>query len=145
MRSSIFNLCLAAVCLSLIIVAGMRRDELSARRPNKAEPLATSDEYEPAMARASKERTQILLVFGAKWCVWCQKFTRDVMPNQRIASRLESKRISVVKIDVDKRRDLSSKYGVKTLPTLILVDGDDMELKRTTGFVSVREFLGWID
>lgn len=143
MRSA-FNLLLAALCLSLIVLAGGRREEARVSTSAVAE-ADVSEEYEPAVSRARRDGTEVLLVFGARWCVWCQKFSRDVMPNQRIASRLSARKATVVRVDVDKRRDLSERYGVKELPTMVLVDSEGRELRRMSGFATVREFLGWIE
>lgn len=143
MRSA-FNLLLAAVCLSLIILACGKRDEAEVSTSAIAGAEGT-EEFEPAVSRARVEGTEVLLVFGAKWCVWCQKFSRDILPNQRIASSLSARKATVVRVDVDKRRDISERYGVKTLPTMVLVDSEGRELRRMSGFATVKEFLGWVE
>lgn len=143
MRSA-FNLMLAALCLTLVVTAGWRREDARVSTPTAARS-ESSDDYESAVSLARQEGSEVLLVFGARWCVWCQKFARDVMPNQRIASRLSEKRATVVRVDVDNRNDLAERYGVKSLPTMVLLDHQGREVKRMSGFATVREFLGWID
>jgi thioredoxin 1 len=41
--------------------------------------------------------------------------------------------VNYQKIDVDSNQELSMKYGIRNIPTLVLVDNNGNELNRSTG------------
>ncbi len=66
-----------------------------------------------------------ILYFTASWCGPCKA----------LAPRMESlsSQINYEKIDVDQNSNLSAKYGVRSVPCLILVDENGQELNRMVG------------
>jgi|TARA_B110000305_G_scaffold184348_1_gene204870 thioredoxin 1 len=66
-----------------------------------------------------------ILYFTASWCGPCKA----------LAPRMEklSGQINYKKIDVDGNQDLSIKYGVRNVPSLVLVDENGKELNRMVG------------
>ncbi len=66
-----------------------------------------------------------ILYFTASWCGPCKA----------LAPRMEklSDQINYRKIDVDSNQDLSMKYGVRNVPSLVLVDENGTELNRMVG------------
>ena len=74
----------------------------------------------------------VLIDFYADWCGPC----RMLLPN---LEKLESdKNITIKKVNVDNSHDLSKKYGVMSIPTLILFS-KGKELKKNTGYLSYEE------
>ena len=85
----------------------------------------------------SKEK--VLVDFYANWCGPC-KMLRPILDN--IASeRSDSK---IVSIDVDEASDLSSKYGIISIPCLILFQ-DGKEINRSIGLKSKSEIESMIE
>lgn len=75
-----------------------------------------------------------LLYFSAGWCAPC----RTLAPIIETFKSECSKELQVIKVDVDERRDLATKHGVRSIPTIIyLVDG--VEVRRKTGNASLTE------
>jgi len=66
-----------------------------------------------------------ILYFTASWCGPCKS----------LAPRMEalSGQINYKKIDVDGNQDLSMKYGVRNVPSLVLVNENGEELNRLVG------------
>ena len=66
-----------------------------------------------------------ILYFTASWCGPCKA----------LAPRMEklANQINYRKIDVDSNQDMSMKYGVRNVPSLVLVDGNGTELNRMVG------------
>ena len=62
-----------------------------------------------------------LVDFWAEWCGPCRMLTPVV---EELASDYEGKAL-IAKVDVDENAELSQKYGVRSIPTiLILKDGE---------------------
>lgn len=80
-----------------------------------------------------------LLDFYADWCAPCKSLSPII---DKIT---EEEKIEITKINIeDDTDDLSGKYKVRGIPTVILLDDDDTELRRFTGFKSendVRSFI----
>jgi thioredoxin 1 len=72
------------------------------------------------------------LLFSASWCGPCQTL-KPVMEQV-------SKTIPVTKIDVDTDAQTVSDYGVRSVPTVILIK-DGREVKRFTGVQSLNTYL----
>lgn len=66
-----------------------------------------------------------LLYFSAPWCGPC-KMLGPIM--ERVAQT-----IPVEKVLVDDDPELASKYAVRSIPTVIVVDENGVELERTLG------------
>ena len=85
----------------------------------------------------SKER--VLVDFYANWCGPC-KMLRPILDS--IASeRSDSK---IVSINVDEASDLSSKYGIISIPCLILFQ-DGKEINRSVGLKSKSDIESMIE
>ena len=76
-----------------------------------------------------------LFYFSAEWCVPCQ--TLGPIMDQ------VSQKIPVQKINIDYEADVTSKYGVKSIPTVVLVE-NGQEVRRFTGARSYQQVLDFI-
>lgn len=65
-----------------------------------------------------------LLVFSASWCGPCKAFKPTL-------AQLDQDRLEY--IDIDELPEIREDYDVKSVPTVILVDGDGAELERFVG------------
>ena len=73
----------------------------------------------------------MLVDFFATWCGPCKMLA----PNLEEFSKLHPE-IKVVKVDVDEETPLAIKYGVASIPTLILFK-DGEAVKQTLGYQTV--------
>ena len=74
-----------------------------------------------------------ILYFSAAWCSPC-KMLGPIMESV-------SDQVNYQKIDVDNNQDLSIKYGVRNIPTLVLVDSSGNELNRSTGVMQKQQII----
>ena len=72
----------------------------------------------------------VLLDFFANWCGHCQKLLPLL---DEVATEVDGK-FSIMKVNVDENRDLSQKFEIKGLPTMILFKGGS-EVDRLIGFM----------
>jgi len=72
----------------------------------------------------------VLVDFWATWCGYCSKLS-PVLDD--LASDLEGQ-ITIVKVNVDENRALTDRFGVRSLPTMILFRGNE-QVEKLTGYM----------
>ena len=75
--------------------------------------------------------------FFATWCGPCKMFSPAF---EDVSSEMD---INFIKINVDEYPDIARKYGVMTIPTVILFK-DGKEVKRNIGFMSKEELIDFL-
>ncbi|MBR3898118.1 MAG: thioredoxin [Bacilli bacterium] len=86
-----------------------------------------------------KSKEKVLVDFNADWCGPC-RMLRPIL--DEIAS--ERSNVKIVSINIDDEEDLAMKYGVSSIPCLVLFDGGK-EVNRSVGLIpkdAVIEFIG---
>ncbi|RYJ51303.1 thioredoxin [Flavobacterium petrolei] len=81
----------------------------------------------------------VLVDFFATWCGPCQMLTPVL---QQVKDRL-GKRVTIIKIDVDKNTKIAEKYKVRGVPTLLLFQ-NGKQLWRQSGVLSTDEIINVI-
>jgi thioredoxin 1 len=82
----------------------------------------------------------VLLDFWAEWCGPC----RMVAPSVEALSVEYSGKAKVYKVDVDSEGELAMRYGVLSIPSLILIKGGQ-EVDRITGAAPKEQIAAMID
>jgi thioredoxin 1 len=77
---------------------------------------------------ASGQDKPVLIDFWATWCGPC----RTQGPIVEETSALVGNRALVGKVNVDEERELAARYGVRSIPTLVILKGGQ-EVKRYVG------------
>ncbi len=80
----------------------------------------------------------VILDFYADWCPPCRKL-KPVF--EQVATEFPT--IRFIKINFDNYNDLINKFGVRSIPTLIVLK-DGKEVKRNVGFMSKPKLIKWI-
>lgn len=76
-----------------------------------------------------KSDLPVLVDFSAVWCGPCQMAEPVI---EELAKEFEGK-IRFGKVDIDQAQELASKYGVMSVPTVVIFKGGE-EIKRLVGF-----------
>ncbi len=85
-----------------------------------------------------KEKELLLFVFGAPWCGGC----RMLMPVLKIVED-ELPELTVAGINVDEFQEISAKYDIQAIPTLVLFK-NNVEVASHNGFASSQAMIDWI-
>jgi len=78
-----------------------------------------------------------ILKFYADWCGPCK------MLSMTIETIKEEITFEIEEVDIDNNVDMAQKYNIRSVPTMIIVDGET-EVKRRTGNMTaeqVKEFI----
>jgi thioredoxin 1 len=76
-----------------------------------------------------------ILRFTASWCSPCKALAKQLEETQT--------NIPIEVIDIDVNPELAMEYGIRSVPTLVLLDGN-VEVKRKTGLVAKNLLEEWL-
>jgi len=76
-----------------------------------------------------------LWYFSAGWCSGCKQL-------DPVIDQIKKQGISVNKIDIDYTPDVTTKYKVQSIPTVILVE-NGQEIRRFTGVRNVEQVINF--
>ena len=88
--------------------------------------------------------TPVMVDFYAEWCGPCQMAAPVI---DKLAGEYHDKML-IVKLNVDDNQNTAQKYGVMSIPTIIMFkakDGELVELDRQTGFPGEQGFRNMIE
>ena len=93
----------------------------------------TKDNFEALVTQSEKK---VLLDFWATWCGPCKMVAPIV---EQIAE--ENEEITVGKVNVDEEMELAVRFGITSIPTLIVMEKGEIAAK-TIGYSPKEELLG---
>ena len=80
-----------------------------------------------------------VLKFYATWCAPCKGLSMIV---DGIKDQVD---ISFEDVDIQEQLELAAKYGIRSVPTMVIVDDDGVEIKRQSGMLNEEQLLAFID
>ena len=76
-----------------------------------------------------------VLRFTASWCQPCKMLAKTLEDVET--------QIPIEVIDIDENGDIAAEYGIRSVPTLIMLDGG-IEVKRFSGMKMKNELTEWL-
>jgi thioredoxin 1 len=107
------------------------------QRENEGPVAVTSATFDEAVLAAPLPK---LVDFGAEWCGPCVA----VAPVIRSLALEYADRLTVATVDVDADPQLAARYGVRSLPTVLLLEGGEVR-RVLVGARSGQEYRAAID
>ncbi len=104
-------------------------------------------DLERGLEEAAGRNLPVLLDFRADWCVACVELEKETWTDPRVKALLGK----VVPVRLDMTRNtaadetLQKRYGVKGLPTVILLEPGGKERGRFTGFKAPADLVVWME
>ena len=80
-----------------------------------------------------------LLKFHATWCQPCKMLSRV------IEDASDKITIPMEEIDIDQNRDLAIQYGIRGVPTLVIVDEEGKEVSRKSGMLMENQLMEFLN
>ena len=87
-----------------------------------------------------KSGVPVLVDFNATWCGPCKMLTPTI---EKVSAEYEGK-AKVVALDIDENGEVAAKYGVMSIPTLIVFKGGEA-VNRSVGLIPEAKVKALID
>ncbi len=97
----------------------------------------TDDNFETEVLKSNQP---VLVDFWAEWCMPCRMLAPTI---EELANQYEG-RVKVGKVDTDGNRDVSIKFGISAIPTIILFDKGEV-VKKFVGVTDKQQFEAELD
>lgn len=81
----------------------------------------------------------VVVDFWAPWCGPC----RQMAPAFEQAAQRMATQVRFAKVNTDEAQQLAGRYGIRSIPTLILFQGG-REVRRVSGALDARAMMQWI-
>lgn len=94
------------------------------------------EEFEAAL----QKENLVLVDFFASWCGPCKMLAPII---EQVTKKYQDK-ITVVKLDVDEHQDIAGKYGIQSVPTLMLFKHGSIA-ERSIGVLNLNQCSELID
>ena len=146
----------AVLLLVLSILHWIRANEVAfdlSILPRGSAPAVTKEEHagwleqdlEGALVKAKAERKVVLVDIYAEWCAQCKELDEKTWPEAGVKQWLAQNAVAI-RIDTDaKRKDLATKLQIRSYPTVILLDAEGRELRRSLGFQKPETMKAWLE
>lgn len=87
-----------------------------------------------------KSAQPVVVDFFAEWCGPC----KAMAPALELVAQEMKGRIKVVKLDVDRNPNVTMKYGIRAMPTLMIFKGGQVAAQHTGALVQKKRLEEWI-
>lgn len=88
-----------------------------------------------------KSAEPVVVDFFAEWCGPCKAMAPAL---DLVAQEMKGK-VKVVKLDVDRNPNVTMKYGIRAMPTLMIFKGGKVAAQHTGALVQKKRLEEWIN
>jgi thioredoxin-related protein len=98
--------------------------------------------FKEILAKAKAEKKLIFIDAYASWCGPCKLMERNIFPLQSVKEYYNSSFINA-RFDMEKGEgpELAMKYGIRSYPTFLFLNGDGEVVMKNYGYMSEQDFL----
>lgn len=103
--------------------------------------MATSVTDKTFESEVLKSAEPVLVDFFAEWCGPCKAMAPAL---EQLASEMKGK-VKVVKLDVDQNPGVTSRYGIRAMPTLMLFKDGKVAAQHVGALVQKKRLEDWVN
>jgi protein disulfide-isomerase len=87
--------------------------------------------YAAALEESGRTGKRVLIDFTASWCPPCRVMEAEVWPDEKVRAAI-AQHVIPLQLDIDEpdSNAAARKYGIQSIPTLVIVDAHGTELAR---------------
>ncbi|KAF5072321.1 Thiol:disulfide interchange protein DsbD [anaerobic digester metagenome] len=134
---------IVVIIISLLVLVLSIHTLTSNETETNTSSIQWGNDLNQAMEEAKKSNKTIFIDFYADWCSYCGEMDEETFTDPQVKEKLTQNYV-LLKVDVDKNPDLSSKYRAYSLPTIVIVDSSGNEIKRIIGYQTPEQLLSQI-
>ncbi|AUB55753.1 hypothetical protein BK008_02275 [Methanobacterium sp. MZ-A1] len=134
---------IVVIIISLLVLVLSIHTLTSNETESNTSSIQWGNDLNQAMEEAKKSNKTIFIDFYADWCSYCGEMDEETFTDPQVKEKLTQNYV-LLKVDVDKNPDLSSKYRAYSLPTIVIVDSSGNEIKRIIGYQTPEQLLSQI-
>lgn len=116
---------------------------LISEHPWRVDQIHWHQNLKEAKLLANRENKPILIDFSSESCVPCRQMDGDAFADRQIESVIDRRFIPVRLDGFNDVSDLKA-FHVSGIPTVLILNSKGMEIGRTEGYVSSRDFLSFL-
>jgi thioredoxin-related protein len=150
----VYAVLIAGLCIAVAAGCGEKGvSKKSSKATADAKPWVSFNE---GMARAAKEKKQVVIDFYTSWCRWCKVMDRETFSDPDVKKYL-AEHFVAIRVDAeDKTQKLSyqgeeyspfslgRRFGVRGFPSLAYLDREGELVTVVPGFVPAKTFLPFL-
>ncbi len=129
----------AIVYLSGILVIGVMVVFAVVLADPMPKTIQWAKSFDQALKLSADSGKIVMVDFYAEWCGACKQLDSTTYKDKSVIA--ESRNLIDLKVDTDKSPELSEKYGIRGLPTIVFMDSEGGEITRYTGYMPPKEFI----
>ncbi len=88
-----------------------------------------------------KNKNLVLCDFWAEWCGPCKQISPIL---EELSEELKENKITIVKVNIDENPETPSKYGIMSIPTLLLFKEGKL-ISTQVGLQQKSDLISWIE
>ena len=106
----------------------------------RADEIAWTQALTKSIKQAKKSKKLVMVDFYTDWCGWCKVLDKKTYPDKRVVALTKASFIPV-KINAEKEgMAAATKYGVRSYPTILFIDGNGEVAGRIGGYAPPGPF-----
>lgn len=98
--------------------------------------------FKEILSKAKKEKKLVFLDAFAAWCGPCKLMEKNIFPRENVKNYYNENFINA-RFDMEKGegREIAAKYGIRSYPTFLYLNGDGEVVHKTFGYMEEEDFL----